>query len=180
MADDSRAIDGAIERVRRGAAAGLILFDTPPTRSERCGAWPRCDVAISNYLKSRGLADSAIVVLRGPSRTSWDAGRALAPWLAVRPTLHLDVACRPLGGRYEKAVLAAVLPRDEFAQLHFGATEDRFDETNWWHDREGIQMVFQSYVQLAYIAIHGETHSALPAWTLAQYEQNLPPAPPAR
>jgi hypothetical protein len=180
MGGDRRAIDDAIERVRRGAAAGLILFEMPLTRSEQCGAWPHFDIAIGDYLKSRGIADSSIVVLPGPSRTSFEAGRVLAQWLAARPTSRLDVLCRPLDGRYERQVLGTVLPREAFAQFHFSATEDRIDATNWWHDREGIQMVFQSYVQLAYITLHGETHSALPAWTLEQYEQNLPPAPPGR
>jgi hypothetical protein len=94
--------------------------------------------------------------------------------------VRLEVLCRPLGGRYERQVLGTVLPPEAFSQLHFAQTEDRIDETNWWHDREGIQMVFQSYVQLAYITLHGETHSALPAWNLKQYEQNLPLAPPGR
>jgi hypothetical protein len=88
--------------------------------------------------------------------------------------VRLDVLCRRLSGRCERQVLGAVLTPAAFTQLHFAAADNRIDETNWWHDREGIQMVFQAYTQLAYVFIHGETQSKTGAWTLEQYEQSLP------
>lgn len=179
MTGDRLAIENAAERVRRGGASGLIFFRMPPARSERCGAWPDYETAIGDDLKSRGIAESSIVTLPGPSHTSWQAARALGKWLEERPALRLDILTRRLGGRYERHVFASVLPERMFDQLHFGAAENRIDETNWWHDREGIQMVFQNYIQLAFIELYGETESNAGTWTLEQYEQSLPPALPA-
>ena len=178
MTGDRLAIESALERVRRGGASGMLFFQMPPTRSERCGAWPNYETAMGSYLKSRGIADASIVTLPGPSRTSWQAARALGKWLEGRPALRLDVLTRRLSGRYERHVFAAVLPDRVFDQLHFAAAGDRIDETNWWHDHEGIQMVFQNYIQLAYIELYGETQSNAGTWTLEQYEQSLPPAQP--
>ncbi|HEV2968441.1 MAG TPA: hypothetical protein VGY55_00540 [Pirellulales bacterium] len=180
MASDRVAIDSAIKRVRRGDATRLILFQMPPTRSERCGAWPEYGTAIREYLKSRGIAAGSIVFLPGPSRDSWEAARALGQWLDQRPTPRLEVLCQQFRGRYERRVFNSVLPSDVSNRLHFAAVSGRFDETNWWHDREGIQMVFQDYVQLAFIELHGETKSSVGEWTLEQYEQSLPPAQPAK
>jgi hypothetical protein len=179
-AGDRVAIETAIQRVHRGDAAGLLLFPMPPTRSERCGAWPDYATAMREFLKSRGLAERSIVIVPGPSRNSWEAARALGKWLGQRPTLRLDILCQQFRGRYERHVFDSLLPREVFNQLHFAAAGDRINETNWWHDREGVQMVFQAYIQLAFIELHGETESSVGAWTLEQYERSLPPPPPAR
>ena len=180
LAGDRVALETAIQQVRQGEAGGLLFFQMPPTRSERCGAWPDYETATREFLKSRGLAERSIVALPGPSRDSWEAARALGQWLGQRPTLRLDVLCQRFRGRYERHVFDSVLSSNIGKQLHFVAAADRIDETNWWHDREGIQMVFQNYVQLAFIELHGETETSTGAWTLEQYEQSLPPAPPAQ
>jgi hypothetical protein len=180
LAGDRVALENAIQHVRHGEAGGLLFFQMPPTRSERCGAWPNYETATREFLKGRGLAERSIVTLPGPSRNSWEAARALGKWLGQRPTLRLDVLCQRFRGRYERHVFDSVLLSDSFEQLHFAAVEDRIDETNWWYDREGIQMVFQNYIQLAFIELNGETETSGGAWTLEQYEQSLPPARPAK
>ena len=118
--------------------------------------------------------------VRGPSRTSWEAAHALGQWLGNRATPRLDLLCPSFSGRYLRHVFATVLPGDVFARLHFAAAGGRIDTTNWWGDREGIQMVFQGYVELAFITLNGEPREKGTAWTLEQYEQSLPPAQPAQ
>jgi hypothetical protein len=180
LAGDSVAIEQAIQRVRRGEAGGLLFFQMPATRGERCGAWPDYESAVRADLKRKGIADNAIVFVPGPSRNSWEAAHALGQWLGNRPTRRLDLLCPQFSGRYERHILATVLPGDVFAQLHFSAAGGRIDETNWWHDREGIQMVFQAYVELAFSKLHGEPQESGKEWTFEQFEQSLPPVQPAR
>ncbi len=180
LAGDSVALESAILRVRRGEADGLLFFQMPATRGERCGAWPDYESAVRAALKARGIADNAIVFVPGPSRNSWEAAHALGQWLGNRPTPQLDLLCSSFSGRYLRHVFATVLPRDVFARLHFAAAGGRIDETNWWADREGIQMVFQGYIELAFIALHGEPQANGKEWTLEQYEQSLPLAQPAQ
>jgi uncharacterized SAM-binding protein YcdF (DUF218 family) len=180
LAGDSVALEPAVQRVRRGEAGGLLFFQMPATRGERCGAWPDYESAVRAALKVQGIADNAIVFVPGPSRTTWQAARALGTWLGNRPTQRLDLLCPRFSGRYARHVFATVLPSDDFNRLHFGAAGGRIDETNWWRDREGIQMVFQGYVELAFIEFHGEPQASGKEWTLEQYEQSLPPAQAAR
>jgi hypothetical protein len=180
LAGDSVALEQALQRVRRGEAGGLLFFQMPAKRGERCGAWPDYAPAVRADLKGRGIADNSIVFVPGPSRTSWEAAHALGQWLGNRPTPRLDLLCPQFSGRYERHIFATVLPGDVFAQLHFSAAGGRIDETNWWHDREGIQMVFQAYVELTFSELNGEPQESGKEWTFEQYEQSLPSVQPAR
>jgi hypothetical protein len=180
VAGDSIAIEQAIARVRRSEAGGLLFFQMPATRGERSGAWPDYESAVRADLKGRGIAERSIVFVPGPSRNSWEAAHALGQWLSDRPMPRLDVLCPRFRGRYERHVFATVLPSDVVAGLHFAAAAGRIDETNWWEEREGIQMVFQGYVELVFIALNGEPQQSGQEWTFEQYERSLSPAQPAR
>lgn len=174
MAGDGAAIDEVANGVAQRRAAGLVLFRPPATRSVQCGAWPDFESSARTVLRQRGLSDQAIVFLDGESRTSWDAARALAKWLESRPGLRLDVLCQRFRGRYERTVFGNVLSPEAMEQLHFSAVWSDVDETNWWNDREAIQLVFQNYARLFFIWLNGESQADTGPWTLQQYEQSLP------
>jgi hypothetical protein len=174
MAGDGAAIDEAVKRVHDGQATGLVLFRPPTTRSVQCGAWAEFETSAREALGRQGLSSRAIVFAAGESRTSWDAARAMAKWLDGRPDVRLDVLCQRFRGRYERSVFGSVLSAAAMGQLHFSAVWRDVDETNWWHDREAIQMVFQNYSRLLFIWLNSEPHAETGQWTLEQYERSLP------
>ena len=180
VAEDTAAIDQAIEAMRRGEATGLLFFAMPPPRGVRCGAWPDYETVVRRYLQAKGISAAAITFVPGSSRNSWDAARALGNWCGSRKPARLEILCEQFRGRYERHIFAAAFPGEMAGQLHFVTAAGHIDASRWWCDREGIQVVFQNYARLAFVALNGEAKSGGEEWTFDQYEQSLPPAPLVR
>jgi hypothetical protein len=117
---------------------------------------------------------AAIVVPPEPCHTTWDAAHALQLWLHKRPETRLIVADRLLRGRYDRRIFNAVLDARQAAGLQFRAMRSGVDENNWWHSREGIQLVFQNYAALAFDWWNGQSEQCKTPWTLEDFENGLP------
>ncbi len=172
--------DGSLARtvaneVRGGSVRGMLFFAMPPTRGERCGAMQSFETVFRRQLAAAGVADAQMICLPGPSRNSWEAGRALGAWLGQHPDVHVAVLCPEFRGRYERHVLRAQVDPRDFDRVKF-ATHAAAAEISWWTSREMIQTVFQNYVRLAFVALNGETNPDVQPWSYDEYLRNLPPA----
>lgn len=172
--ENKAAIDEAVRRYIAGEAHGIMFFDPPISRAVRCGAWPDRAVGLRRKLTERGVPESAIVVPPEPCRTSREAAHALQNWLQGRPDTRLIVVDRLLRGRYDRRIFESILGAPRIADVRFMAMRGGVDENNWWHSREGIQLIFQNYAMLAFDWFNGDSAQCRGAWTLEEFEQSLP------
>ena len=173
-ADSGAAIDDAARRYAAGDVRGILFFEPPMSRAVYCRAWPGRATALRGDLIQHGVPPSAIVVPPEPCRTTWDAAHALQHWLQNRPETRLILVDRLLQGRDDRRIIDSVLDARQTAGLQFIAMRGGFDENNWWHSREGIQLVFQNYAALVFDWWNGESEQCKGAWTLEEFENSLP------
>jgi hypothetical protein len=173
IADRGPGVDAAARHYAAGNVGGILLFESPMSRAVRCGAWPDRATALRRALAERGVPAAAIVVPPEPCRTSWDAAHAIQHWLQNRPDTRLIIEDRLLRGRYDRRIFDSVLDARQAADLQFTAVRSGVDENNWWQSREGIQLVFQNYVAIAFDWCHGESEQCSSPWTLEDFENSL-------
>lgn len=172
--DTQAVLADAARRYSAGDVGGIMVFDPPISRGVRCGAWPDRATALRRELERLGVPARAIVVPPEPCRTTWDAAQAMKRWLQNRPETRLIVVGRLMRGRYDRRIFNAVLDARQAADLQFTAARGGIDENNWWHSREGIQWIFQSYASLAFDWFGGHAEQCREPWTLEEFENSLP------
>ncbi len=133
-----------------------------------------CDASLRRDLARRGVPAAAIVVPPEPCRTTWEAAHAIQRWLQRRPETRLIIVDVLWRGRYDRRIFNTVLDTRQAADLQFTAIRGGIDENNWWHSREGIQLLFQNYTSLAFDWWNGESKQCEGQWTLEDFENSLP------
>jgi hypothetical protein len=164
----------AARRYIAGDVGGILLFKPPMSRAVRCRAWPDRATELCRDLARLGVPAAAIIVPPEPCRTSWDAAHAIQHWLQKRPETRLLVMDRLLRGRYDRRIFNTVLDARQAAALQFTALRSGVDENNWWHSREGIQLIFQNYGELAFDWCSGQSEPCKDPWILEDFERSLP------
>lgn len=156
------------------ATYAAFCCSTYRRRTVQCGAWPEPVAILKRQFEQRGIPEAAIVMPPQICRTTDNVGVALRDWLKGRESTSLIVLGREFHGRYDRRVLNAELPSVEASKIKFAVLRTGVDENNWWQSREGIQLVFQNYAALAFEWWNGPAPACKPAWTLKEYESNLP------
>jgi len=174
VATQSTGLDQVAREYSSGNVHGIVLFTLPATRGVSNGIWPDLATSVRAELARRGVPPSSIVVLPTPSRTGWEAADTLHDWLKDRPDTRLIVMVREFHGRCDRRVFDLVLGGRRLAGLQFETVRGGIDETNWWHSREGIQLVFQNYVALMFDWWNGPSKPCKKPWTLEDFEKSLP------
>jgi hypothetical protein len=175
VSGDGSLARSAANEIHEGTVRGVMFFAMPPTRGEQCGALPSFESGFRGQLAEAGVAESRVMSIPGPSRTSWEAARALGIWLGEHPEVRVAVLCPEFRGRYERYVVSTQISSSDFSRVAF-ITYPNAASSNWWTSRETIQMVFQNYIRLGFVALNGETgHDAQP-WSYDEFLRDLPAA----
>jgi hypothetical protein len=148
-----------------GTIRGILLIEFAPSRLTRIGILPSKEELARRLLAKLNVPDSAIDVVRGRAASEWDEARHLGDWLAEHPGNTLLVICPRFAGRERRWLYSQVLGTDGTANLTWYPLRDRrYDETNWWHRKEGVLDVFNSYASFGYVRFNGEQPSTWRQW----------------
>lgn len=133
-----------------GVAPSVLLFEYKQTDAIRLGVALSTTQLYRRVLEIQGVPSSAIRVIPGIVRDTWDEARAVRRILhAARPT-RIVVVTSP-----EHTRRALWTFREAFEGLPVDvrlapARHLRFDETNWWQRDEGVLAYLHEYLKLPY------------------------------
>lgn len=169
-----RSIEEAARLIREQRAGEVLLIEPYPVRLVRYGVLrPRAEQDRSQ-LVTRGVPESAVVVLDGEANGSWESARRLGHWLNEHPERRVLILRDRFHGRYQRHIVNAVLDESAASRVsYFGLKDRRFDESNWWRSRSGIKEFIASAMDLAHVLVCGESSPAAEWWDPDEYEQQL-------
>jgi hypothetical protein len=161
------------EQIRASKGVQVLVIGRAPYRLEEFGVLPSYAEWEQRALASCGAPVSAIHILPGQTRDDWDRARVLHDWLRAYPDAHVAILCPRFGSRRLKIILERTLGLDA-GRAHVMALADRgYDETNWWHGKDGTVNCWNAFVRLTYTWLAGEGDPPGPAWDLDAYERAL-------
>ncbi len=168
-------VSEAIRLYREEQAEGVLVLTTPPKLSQRLGAVPPDDESAREALVRLGTASEKLQVLPSVGNTSWDHVRRLGEWLDRHPDGRVTFLCKRFQGRKWRYLLDKLLPAAEAGRVRLRPLPSpEYDETNWWHAKEGQLSFFDGVVAYAHVRLAGEGEAASP-WDPDQYEKTLQP-----
>jgi hypothetical protein len=166
--------DRGPERAAECYRAGrILLIEEWPGRVVQLGILPPREDALRRDLDAAGVPEGAVTVLTGRAKNDWDRGRRLRQWLADNPGATVTVLCDRFGSRRLCRIFGATLGADA-ARLRWWAPADRrYDESNWWHCKEGFVRLFNAGAGLGYVWLKGEDREEWRPWEPDNYEASL-------
>jgi hypothetical protein len=159
---------------REGAPPRVVLIEPAPDRLQALGILPPPTDLEKGALERRGVPPPSIDVLPGLARDDWDRARALRDWLQDRPGAHADVLCKRFGSRRMRIILGRVLGAAAARVRVVALADRRYDETDWWQSKKGVDDCWHGFVGLTYVWLAGEGDKSGPAWDPDAYERALP------
>jgi hypothetical protein len=175
LLDGERREERAAELYHQGVAARLLVIEGAPTRLTKLGILPSGATLARRRLGARAVPAEALSVLPSDARDRWGQARRLRDWLEEHPGARVLVLCDRFTSREVRHVFNAVLGPDLGARLHWrGLPKRRYDETDWWRDKEGVLDLFNAYAALGYVCLHGEDTVGRHDWDPDAYEATLP------
>jgi hypothetical protein len=164
----------AARQLREGEAAEVWLIEEAPRRLQSAGVLPAPTETDRRALQSRGVPDEAIHVLLGTALDDWDRVRVLQGWLREHPEDQVAVLCDRFGSSRLRLIMDRVLGSDA-QRVHLAALADRrYDETNWWSNKDGMVAVWNGFTQFLYVSLAGEGDGPGPSWDADAWEWSLP------
>lgn len=163
--DETRRSLTAAGLVRIGLAQDVLIPENPESADVKDGiTLPTAQIS-RRILRHAGIADDQILLLRSQSRTTFDDARALADFLRDREP-RVTVVTSAFHTRRASFVFRKVFGTDANRIRVVSAPNPGFDNSNWWHRREGLRLILTEYLKLAYYFVrytHPITHLA---WAL--------------
>ncbi len=155
-------------------ARHVLLIERRPRRLERLGILPS-DLELARHrLHSLEVPDEALAVLPGRALNDWDALRLLGDWLSHHPGERIILLCDRFSSRRLSHILRRVLAGEAGRVYLHPLPSRRYDQTNWWRTREGVNALVTAYLGLGYVWVYGEeSEEARCEFDLDAYETNL-------
>jgi hypothetical protein len=165
----------AAELYQQGTISQILVIEHEPNRLQRMGVLPKDGAVLVKSLLRQDIAKSSINVVPARAKGDWDVARSLQEWLATKPTgTRVLICCGRLESRRLSWLLDQVLDREyRDAVIIHSLHNGRFDETNWWHQNDGIVNVCNSVLLLGYVGLIGEDKTAWHEWEPDDYEAAL-------
>jgi hypothetical protein len=172
--DGDNRFDAAAQAYHAGLGRRILVIERRPGRLERLGILPTAGALARRELTARGVPEEAVTVLRTERGSTWDRARTLRAWLEGQPPIHLLVLCDRLGSRSLRHVFQNALPHEAFSRVGWRPlAREKYDETNWWRQKEGVHELFLAYLGYAAIVFRGEDRAEWIEWDPDEYENQL-------
>ncbi len=165
-----RCYEEASRQYHAGTVRGILLIEFIPSRLVRIGVLPSDEELARRELSKHGVPETAIEIVRGQATSMWDAARHTEEWLNEHSGARLLILCPRFSARERRWIFSRVLGTGEAGDLTWhGLRDRRYDETTWWHRKEGVLDVFNSYVSLGYVWLNGEQPSTWHEWDAEEW-----------
>jgi hypothetical protein len=140
----------------QGEGRHVLLIASYPDRPVALGLEPRYEEVDRKALVKCGVPDAALQILPGEAHDDWERVRALAIWLSEHPDAHTGVVSDRFAARRVRTICDRLLGPNA-KRVHVLALADRrFDESDWWRQKDGQLRFFTEAVRLGYTVLAGE------------------------
>lgn len=160
---------------REEQAEGVLFLTGPPRLAQRLGVLTPDSETARRTLTQMGVADR-VQLLAHPGHRPWDGVRRLGEWLDEHPTARVTFLCGRFQGRKWRYLFHVLLAPGAAARVRLRSlAKPDYDESNWWHCKEGKLDFFAEAIAYAHVRLVGEGEGK-PPWDPDQYEKSLHPS----
>jgi hypothetical protein len=156
-------------------ASCVLLIPPRPDAAQALGVLPTDEQRMRRELARAQAADRTVTIVPCPTESDWRRARLLGTWLSERPDVRVTAVCGRLQSARWRRLLRAVLPADAISRVRLRApahADPDYDETNWWHCKEGQLDALNSSLGYTHVLLCGEDEEK-PPWNPDQYENGL-------
>lgn len=138
---------------RRQIAPQVLIFQYNASDLVRMGRALSGTELYRRILEIEGVPDSAIHVVPGRVGDTWSEAQAVRSVLPRGRPVRIVVVTSPEHTRRALWVFRKVFASTPVDIRVAPARNLRFDETNWWHDDEGVLTYLHEYLKLPYYLV---------------------------
>lgn len=138
---------------RESVAPRVVLFEYPADARQRLGGSPSQTDVYRSVLELEGVPRSAIDVLPGVVRTSWDEAQSLRRFLATHAARRIVIVTSAEHTRRTRWAFEKALAATGVEVAVAAARREDFDETNWWQSDEGVLVYLHEYLKLPFYVL---------------------------
>jgi hypothetical protein len=142
---------------RNRAGAHILLVREKPGRLERLGVVPTIEEITRRELTSRNVPVSALSVACAEPWDETGFARAVRAWLTDHPGSRAIILANRLSSRRMRWCLNSELGKEADRASVKSVAHPWYDETNWWHRKEGLSSVVHGYLGLGWLLAFGES-----------------------
>jgi hypothetical protein len=151
IADGDRCFDHAAQLYRNRPSTRIILVAKFRQRIVQIGVQPPPELISRRELASRGVPPEAVIVIPGSAQNAWEEAQLVASWMASRSGAEVLLLCDQFGSRLERRIVDSVMDASGTKHIHIQPLPNRrFDENDWWRNRDGVKHVGLSFLGLIY------------------------------
>jgi hypothetical protein len=152
--EGERRFDVAAE-LTGGDATRILLYVREPNRLERMGIRPTPEALGRRECSKRGFAGAEIAALAEAPIGKSHAVERLHEWLLQYPDKSVGVLCDRFDTRTWALLVHRACDDETRDRVRVVALPHRkYDETNWWHSKDGQRALMNGYLVLAYHLLH--------------------------
>ena len=175
LLDADRGQEPAARFLQSGQCSTVLVLEGPPSRLHRMGFLPPAEEVARRALAKAGIKDVRLEVIRCDRHGVRPLLHSLGAWLVQHPRLGVRVLCNRFTSRQWRCLFDEVLPEDCARRCQLiPVAHRRYDETNWWSQKEGVLDFFGAYMGYLYFKIHGDDSAEWREWDPDSYEKTLP------
>ena len=140
----------AAELYRKGVAPVVLVLENPPSEAAGSALPPSGAGLYRRVLEHEGVPSSAITIVPGDVRTTWDEAMAVRRMLPASKPLTLVVVTSPEHTRRARWAFRKAFAGTRVEIRMAPSRHLYFDETNWWRHDLGVLTYLHEYVKLPF------------------------------
>jgi hypothetical protein len=141
---------------REQPATKIILVARFPSALVRAGILERFETIARRELAARGVPAAAIEILGPEARTNREEIRRMSTWLEARPARQVALLWGQFSSARQRQVLDETMPAGVRCRVKIRALPNpRYNDTNWWHSREGVRSFMFAVISRTYSRLAG-------------------------
>src|SRR5262249_9630937 len=117
-----------------------------------------------------GVPDAALQIIPCEARDDWQRVRALAIWLSEHRDVHAGVVSDRFAARRVRTICDRLLGPNAKRVHVIPLADRRFDESDWWRQKDGQLQLFTEAVRLGYTLLAGERSAPWREWNADEYK----------
>jgi hypothetical protein len=166
--------DLAAQLYHERPARQVLLVRREADRLVRNGIVPPLEEVTRRELAARGVPSAAFQRIGPPARNGREETQRLGEWLKKRPGMEVMLLCDRFASATRRQFLDEELPAQTAVRIKITAIPDpRFDESNWWHSRDGVRSTMFAILARLYARFRGPAAETIEPWDPDEYEREL-------
>lgn len=151
----------------------ILVFRQPRNRLIESGLVSPAEDWLKANLQKAGISETKFQMISGDCSTDWEHADRLAEVLQQHPQAHLQLMCGQRAGRQWQWIVRKTMPPSIADRVHVQSIPDKAAPRNWWQSKTSFLDVWQGYLGLVFVAVHGREHTRAQELSFEDYEDKL-------